>query len=66
MNTQTLVRRVPAGKRGETPSAAEIAWTAYCRAAERAQRTLRVADALEAGHCWARFLALFVTRETVA
>ena len=38
---------------------AEIAFRVYCEAAERAQASHDLADALAAGKAWAAFLAVF-------
>jgi hypothetical protein len=40
-------------------AAADVAWRAYCAAAERAQRTRRIEDGIAPGRAWAAFLALF-------
>lgn len=42
----------------------EEAWEEYRSAAIRAQETLAFADGVTAGNAWAKFLKLFVDRDT--
>lgn len=44
----------------------DAAWNAYLAAAERAQQSLELADGIEAGRAWRRWLELFLTADQKA
>lgn len=46
------------------PGAANIhaAWSAYCAAREKAERSGRIEDGIAAGHAWRAWLSLFEAR----